>query len=107
MDVSRWESRHRSETSILDWVLWLSGNRSTNQDLKRRFAVAENGSNYRGEVRMRKLVLCTLAGVMMILFVCTPALAQTTGTIRGQMKDADGSPPEGCLFFLLERLLLS
>ena len=37
MDGSRWESRHRSETSILDWVLWLSGNRSANQDLKRRF----------------------------------------------------------------------
>jgi len=47
---------------------------------------------------MRKLVLCTLAGVMMICYVCTPALAQTTGTIRGQIKDADGSPPWGCLF---------
>jgi hypothetical protein len=55
---------------------------------------------------MRKLVFCTLAGVMMFGFVCSPALAQTTGTIRGQIKDADGSPLGGCLFFLLWRLLL-
>ena len=54
---------------------------------------------------MRKLVLCTLAGVMMFCFVCSPALAQTTGTIKSQIKDADGSPPWGCLFFLLWRLL--
>jgi hypothetical protein len=47
---------------------------------------------------MRKLVLRTLAGLMMFCFVCTPALAQTTGTIRGQIKDRDGTPPWGCFF---------
>jgi hypothetical protein len=44
---------------------------------------------------MRKLVLSTLTGVAMFCFVCSPALAQTTGTIRGQIKDADGSPLAG------------
>jgi hypothetical protein len=44
---------------------------------------------------MRKLVLSTLTGVAMFCFVCVPALAQTTGTIRGQIKDADGSPLAG------------
>ena len=54
---------------------------------------------------MRKLILSTLTGVAVLCFVCLPVLAQTTGTIRGQIKDADGSPPWGCLFFLLWRLL--
>ncbi len=31
----------------------------------------------------------------MLCFVCLPALAQTTGTIRGQIKDRDGSPLAG------------
>jgi len=30
-----------------------------------------------------------------LCFVCLPALAQTTGSIRGQIKDADGSPLPG------------
>ena len=34
---------------------------------------------------MRKLVLSFLSGVAILFFVCTPALAQTTGTIRGQI----------------------
>ena len=31
----------------------------------------------------------------MLCFVCLPALAQTTGTIRGLIKDADGNPLPG------------
>jgi len=44
---------------------------------------------------MRKLILSTLTGVAVLCFVCLPALAQTTGTIRGQIKDADGGPLPG------------
>ena len=44
---------------------------------------------------MRKLVLSTLTGVAVLCFVCLPALAQTTGSIRGQIKDADGKPLPG------------
>ena len=44
---------------------------------------------------MRTLFLSTLAGVVVLCVVCTPVLAQTTGTIRGQIKDADGDPLPG------------
>ena len=44
---------------------------------------------------MRKRVLGTLVGAAMLCFVCSPALAQTTGTIRGQVKDGDGQPLPG------------
>jgi hypothetical protein len=44
---------------------------------------------------MRKLVLVILTGVAMFCFVCQPALAQTTGTIRGQIRDPDGLPLPG------------
>ena len=44
---------------------------------------------------MRKFVLSTLTGVAVLCFVCLPALAQTTGTIRGRIKDADGAPLPG------------
>jgi len=46
---------------------------------------------------MRKLVLCTLAGAAALCFFCSPALAQTTGTIRGQVKDGDGQPLPGVM----------
>jgi len=44
---------------------------------------------------MRKLVLTTLSGLAVLFFVCAPVLAQTTGTIRGQINDSDGLPLPG------------
>ena len=49
---------------------------------------------------MRKLVLGILSGVAILFFVCTPALAQTTGTIRGQINNRGGSGKQQAYFGL-------
>jgi len=57
--------------------------------------MARGGSGCRKETRTRTLFLSTLTGVAALCLVCLPALAQTTGTIRGHIKDAEGNPLPG------------
>jgi len=58
-------------------------------------ALARTGAGCWKEARIQTLFLRTLTGAAALCLVCLPALAQTTGSIRGQIKDEQGNPLPG------------